>query len=126
MKKAILLVSHGSYSPEAKREVLKLKSLLKRKSGTAIFKHAFLEINRPNIPAGITACVKKGATDVIVLLNFLNSGEHVRRDIPRLIRGAKKKYPHVSFRMSLPIGQQKKISDLFIDLVRKTHLLKNI
>ena len=126
MKKAILLVSHGSYSPEAKREVLKLKSLLKRKSRSSILEHAFLEINSPNIFSGITACVTKGATDIIILLNFLNSGQHVRRDIPRIIKNSKKKYPHVYFRMSLPIGQHKKIPDLFVGLLSKTDLLKNI
>ena len=87
--------------------------LLKKKSGLRIFEYAFLDVTRPSIPEGIEACVRKGATEIVVLQNFLNSGNHVLKDIPAMIRQAKKKFPGVCFVVTRPIGRHPKIGDLF-------------
>lgn len=83
-----------------------------------VFEYAFLEIEKPGIPEGIDLCVRKGATEIIILLNFLNSGKHVDEDIPRIIREAKMKYPSVNFRITIPVGQHPKITELFLDLLK--------
>ena len=118
-KDAVLFITHGSRSPKTKQEINRSVKLLKRRSKTEILEFAFLEIENPNIPEGIATCVKKGATVVTVLLNFLNSGRHVDRDIPQIIKDAKKQYPRVLFRVTRPVGQHKKIPDLFLDMLRK-------
>lgn len=116
--KAVLLVSHGSRSSKTKEEVIELVKVLKFKTGVDIFEFAFLEIEHPSIPEGIDLCVQKGATQVIVLLNFLNSGRHVNEDIPAIVEEAQENYPEVEFSISQPIGQHEKISDLFVDLIK--------
>ena len=115
--KAALLISHGSRLSETKKEVGELTQVLKRRSGLPIFEYAFLELESPDIPEGIDLCVKKGATDITILLNFLNSGKHVNFDIPKIVKEAKEKYPHATFRISPPIGQHPQIIDLFLNLV---------
>ena len=115
--KAALLISHGSRSIETKKEVAKLVTILKKRSRLKIIEYAFLELENPDIPTGIDICVKKGARDVVVLLNFLNSGRHVDQDIPRIIAQAREKYPHIVIRVTAPVGQHKKIPDLFLDLL---------
>jgi sirohydrochlorin ferrochelatase len=116
--KSVLLVSHGSRSSKTKEEVSVLVDDLKKRSGIPIFEYAFLEIEPPNIPEGIDICVSKGATSVIVLLNFLNSGRHVNNDIPEIVAQAGKKYPRVSFSISQPVGQHPHIAGLFLDLIQ--------
>ena len=116
--KAVLLVSHGSRSSKTKEEVIDLVQALKLKTGIGIFEFAFLEIEKPSIPEGLDLCVQKGAQEVTVLLNFLNSGRHVNQDIPAIVQEAQKKYPHVQFTISHPIGQHEKIADLFVNLIR--------
>ena len=116
--KAVLLVSHGSHSSKTKEEVVSLVEVLKQKTGIKILEFAFLEIETPAIPAGLDICVQKGATQVIVLLNFLNSGRHVNKDIPAIVQEAQNKYPKVKFSISQPIGQHSKIADLFVDLIQ--------
>ncbi len=115
--RAVLLISHGSRSPRTKLEVTRLVKDLRVLSKIKIFEYAFLEIESPNIPDGIDHCIAKGATELIVLLNFLNSGRHVDIDIPRIIKNAQKKHPRVLIRMTKPIGQHVKISNLFLDLI---------
>ena len=117
--KAVLLISHGSHSPKTKREVVRLIKRLKPLSHAEIFECAFLEIESPSIPEGIDQCVGQGATDLIILLNFLNSGRHVDEDIPRIVNAAKKKYPKLKFRITRPVGQHAKIDELFIDLLKR-------
>ena len=115
--KAVLLISHGSHSPKTKQEVVSLIKHLKSLSGVGIFECAFLEIESPSIPEGIDICIGQGATDVTILLNFLNSGRHVDEDIPRIVNEAKQKYPNVKFRITSPIGQHPKIDGLFVELI---------
>ena len=115
--KSVLFVSHGSYSPKAKQEAETLVAQLKDQVQIPIMEVAFLEIERPDINRGIDLCVQQGATEVLVLLNFLNSGRHVQKDIPQIVKESQDKYPHVKIKISVPIGQHPKIKDLFIDLI---------
>ena len=115
--KSVLVVSHGSQSPKTKQEVHRLVENLERKSSISIFEYAFLELEDPNIPKGIDICVRKGATEVIILLNFLNSGRHVDKDIPDIVAEAKKKYPHIPIKITNPVGQEEGIADLFLKMI---------
>ncbi len=116
--RAVLFISHGSRSSKTKEEVVDLVQTLKFKTGIEIFEFAFLEIETPSIPQGLDLCVQKGASQVMVLLNFLNSGRHVNNDIPAIVREAQRKYPQVRFSISQPIGQHVKMADLFVDLIQ--------
>ena len=116
--KAVLLISHGSRSQKTKAEVVSLVKHLKQKSGIIIFEYAFLEIESPTIPQGIDLCVQKGATEIVILLNFLNAGQHVDADIPRIVKVAAKKYPKINFRLTAPVGQHPQIGRLFLDLIK--------
>ena len=115
--KSILLVSHGSKARKAREEIETLAAQLKKKSGVAIVQPVFLEIESPDIPEGIRQCVQKGATEISILLNFLNSGRHAGDDIPKIIRQARKNHPGVKFRMTKPIGQQNYLVDIFLKLL---------
>ena len=117
--KAVLLISHGSHSPKTKQEVVSLIKRLKPLSHVEIFEYAFLEIESPSIPDGIELCVKQGASDVTILLNFLNSGRHVNEDIPRIVNEAKLKYPKAKFRITSPVGQHAKMDEVFLDLLKE-------
>lgn len=117
--KAILLVSHGSRSSKTKEEVATLVETLRKRVKTDIFEFAFLELESPSIPEGIDICAAKGADQIIVLLNFLNSGRHVDTDVPAIIREAKNKYPRVRFSVTTPVGQHANIAGLFAGLVNE-------
>ncbi len=120
MKRAVLLISHGSREARAKKEIHLLTRSLKAKSSIPIFQYAFLEINRPSISAGLKRCVEQGAGEIIILLNFLNNGRHALRDIPRIVNSFHKKYPAVKIRTTAPVGQHPEIKKLFLDILHKT------
>jgi sirohydrochlorin ferrochelatase len=116
--KAILLVTHGSKSKQSREEVVDLTQELRKRTDAPVVEFAFLDVDKPTIPEGIEVCVKQGATEITVLQNFLNSGNHVLQDIPAFIETAKLKFPGVSFTLTPPIGQHPKIPDLFLDLLK--------
>ena len=117
--KAVLFISHGSRFPKAEEEVRSFVKELKQRSGISIFEYAFLDIMPPSIPQGIDACVARGATEIVVLLNFLNTGRHVDENIPSIIDEARKKYPAVTFRVTKPVGRHDQITDLFLDMIEE-------
>ena len=117
--KAALLISHGSRFAETKKEVKRLVRALKAQSRLDVFEFAFLELEEPSIPEGIDICVQKGATEIVILFNFLNSGRHVDRDIPEIIEKARKRHPHIPIKVTPPVGQHKKIAELFLEMLMR-------
>ena len=117
--RAVLFISHGSRFPKTEEEVHGFVEKLKQKSKIPIFEYTFLDVMPPSIPEGIDACVKKGATEIIVLLNFLNAGRHVDEDIPYIIEEARTRYPKVRFKISKPVGQHSEIIDLFVNMINE-------
>ena len=112
---AFLLISHGSRAPRSGQEVASLAKKIFKKSKLELYGHAFLEVCEPTIPQGIQRLVARGATQVIVLLNFLNSGNHVKRDIPGIVKEAKRRHPGVRFLIAPPIGLHPSVPNLFIE-----------
>lgn len=120
MKKAVLVISHGSRSSKTKEEIVQLIDQLKGRTDFTILEYAFLEIEKPSIPEGIALCVDQGAQEIVVLLNFLNSGRHVDEDIPAIVEQCRQKYPSVRIKISRPVGQHPGIINLFSDLIQST------
>lgn len=115
---AILVISHGSRFAKTKEEVLALLKAISGKTSIKIIECAFLELESPSIPEGIDLCVQKGASEVFILLNFLNSGKHVDEDIPRIVGESQKKYPNVKIKITPPVGQHPQMANLFLDLLK--------
>lgn len=115
--RAVLLISHGSRITKTKQEVMQLVEKIKILRKISFVEYAFLEIESPSIPEGIVECVKKGATEIIVLLNFLNAGRHVDSDIPRILNEARQQFPNVKILLTEPIGQHSGIPQLFSQIL---------
>ena len=118
-RKAVLIVSHGSKSPQARKEVERLARRLKRETGFPILEIAFLDVEPPTIGEGAEACVRKGASEITVLLNFLNSGNHVLHDVPRVLEATRRRFPAVRWRTTPIIGGHPRITELYADLVKR-------
>lgn len=117
MSKAVLILSHGSRLVKTRDEVANLTERIKKATQLSIVEFAFLELLEPSIPEGVDACVAKGASEIVVLMNFLNAGRHVDTDIPTIIDECKIKHPSVTFKITKPVGQHEGITALFCDLI---------
>lgn len=112
---ALLLVAHGSKRKQSNDEVVVLAGKLEKHCADhyGFVNAAFLEAADVLIPDGIQHCVNKGASSIIVLPCFLNSGKHVVEDIPRIVNSCKDRYPDIDICIAPHIGA----SPLMIDLL---------
>jgi sirohydrochlorin ferrochelatase len=80
---------------------------------------AYLEINPPSIPEAIRRAVVSGAREIRVLPYFLLSGRHIRRDIPRLVTAARRRWKGKARILLCPyLGYDKRIVEVVKDRLR--------
>ncbi len=113
--KALLLVAHGSQRKESNDEVVVLAGKLRKNRSHLyeIVNAAFLEAADVLIPEGLQQCVTQGASAIVVLPYFLNSGKHVVEDIPAIVTFCKGRYPDIAISIAPHIGA----SPLMLDII---------
>ncbi|HEC60046.1 hypothetical protein LCGC14_0584990 [marine sediment metagenome] len=116
--KALLLIAHGSRRQQSNDEVIVLAEKLKLNCADQydIIHAGFLELAETLIPDGIKKCVDDGATSIIVLPYFLNSGRHVVEDIPNIVNDTQPHYPSIDIKIAPHLGA----SDLMMELLITT------
>ena len=82
MKRAILLVDHGSRRPEANALLEEMAERIRPRVPDRVVAIAHLELAKPDIAEGIDTCVAQGATKIVVHPYFLGPGRHVGRGHP--------------------------------------------
>ncbi len=112
----LIILAHGSRRQESNQEIVTLVEKVKSISNNEydMIEHAYLEIVEPNLPQCIDQAIKNGAKNITVFPYFLNSGNHVKRDIPAIIENAVTKYPDCNFNISAFIGMHKDIPQLVL------------
>jgi len=116
-QRAILIVAHGSRREAAADELREMASALEALLDGPIVRAAFLELNEPDIPAGIRACVALGATRVDVLRYFLSSGLHAVVDVPDIVRQVGAELPESELRVLPIVGKHPGMLGLLKDIV---------
>jgi sirohydrochlorin ferrochelatase len=120
--KALLLVAHGSRRKQSNDEVVLLAEKLKKNCSEQynIIHAGFLELAETLIPDGIKKCVDDGATSIIVLPYFLNSGRHVVEDIPNIVEETRPDYPDIDIKIAQHLGASELMMDLLISSANST------
>ncbi len=117
MKRAILLIDHGSRRAEANAQLDVVAEQVRKRAADSIVEVAHLEIATPDIADGIDACVKKGATQIVVHPYFLGPGRHTKEDIPAQVERAGARHPNVRIRISEALGGHAALIDAILDRV---------
>ncbi len=114
MKRALLVVDHGSREPEVAAHLARLaEELRRRQPGVAVYV-AHLELVKPSIAEAIAACAADGISDLVVHPFFLVPGRHASRDVPREVEAAAAAHPGMRVRVSAPFGSAAAIVDLIL------------
>jgi sirohydrochlorin ferrochelatase len=114
--KALLLVAHGSQRKQSNDEVVALAEKLRknRSHHYKIVNAAFLEAADVLITEGIQQCIHEGASAIVVLPYFLNSGKHLVEDIPRIVNSCKSRYPAIEITIAPHIGASTLMMDIIL------------
>jgi sirohydrochlorin ferrochelatase len=114
--KALIILAHGSRREESNREIQQLSIEVTKIAGKdyKFIEYAYLELVEPTLIQAIEDVVAKGASDITIHPYFLNSGNHLKRDIPEIIRTAEGKYPESKFKISACIGMLEDMPHLIL------------
>lgn len=123
--KALLLVAHGSRRQESNQEVILLAEHLKNNCSEQydIVNAAFLELAEVSISDGIKQCVIEGASSIVILPHFLNSGKHVIVDIPNEVNECLPQYPKTEVSIAAHLGASPLMMDLLISSANTAKVL---
>jgi sirohydrochlorin ferrochelatase len=117
VKRAILLIDHGSRLPEANAQLDELAEAIRRRVPDRIVAVAHLDVVQPDIAEGIAICAAKGAEEIVVHPYFLSLGQHATQDIPAQVARAAEHHPEIQIRISEPLGGHAALLDVVLDRV---------
>lgn len=115
MPKALLIVDHGSIRPEANRMLEGVADLLRGKRPDLIVRIAHMELAEPTIEQAFEACVRAGATEVVVHPYMLSPGRHAASDIPGMVKKVAARFPGIKYSVTGPLGLHDKIGDVVLE-----------
>ncbi len=117
MRRAILLVDHGSRRPGSNALLDEVAELLSAALPDCLVRAAHMEIAAPSIADGRAACVAAGAHEIVVAPYFLGPGRHALEDVPRLAREAAARHPGLALRVADPLGAHPGIVHVLLDRI---------
>jgi sirohydrochlorin ferrochelatase len=113
MKRALILVDHGSRREEASAFLDALAALVRARAPGMPVHIAHLEIAPPTIASAVRACAHDHAEEITVVPCFLAAGRHVLEDVPRLVEEAVRTHaPDVAWKIAEPLGAHPLIAEL--------------
>lgn len=112
--KALVMIAHGSRREEANAEFIALVEQVKiaARSKHDFVEPCFLEIASPSLTDAIEHVIAKGARTISILPYFLNSGNHVLRDIPEIVDRLTNQNPHCTITLLPYFGTFEGIAQL--------------
>ncbi len=100
----LLLVGHGSRSPESVKEMQAIADLVAASAPDAMVRLGFLEMSDPPAGAALDELVDQGCRPVVVAPLMLLGAGHSKSDVPAVALEARERHPGVDIRMGSPLG----------------------
>lgn len=118
-KRGVLVVGHGSRRQEANDDVREAARRIGQRGRFNLVEAAFLELEQPNIRAGFTRLVERGARDITVHPYFLSPGRHTRGDIPVAVSAAAAEHPGITSRITEPLSAHPLVIEASIERIHE-------
>lgn len=109
---AVIILGHGSRAEDANDGMYQVIECLQAKRPEFRFMAGFLEINSPSVPEAIDKCAESGAERVILLPYFLHLGNHVQKDLPKILNEGRKRHSHVQIILAAHLGFHSKLVEI--------------
>ncbi len=113
MKRAIIIVDHGSIRDAANRMLDDVAAMVRQQTTDRVYP-AHMELAEPTVQQAFDAAVADGADFIFIFPYFLSPGRHSSEDIPRLCAEAAARHPQIRWQCSDPIGLDRIMADLIL------------
>jgi sirohydrochlorin ferrochelatase len=120
MKKAILLVGHGSKVEQANEALHKLCRLVEKKAAAGeVVAHAYLQFASPALEGAIANLDAQQVGEVVVVPIFLYEGVHFSQDIREFVEREAARRPHIRLVLAPVLGVDERMAEIVWDRVRE-------
>lgn len=124
----IIILAHGSKLRDktshlvvegVQSTISKVVEEIKKRNNWNMVEQAYFQFLKPTLCQSIENLVNRKCKKIVILPFFLFSGNHVSRDIPRILQEEGKKYKDVEFVVTKSLGQDPRITEIAIDLIKE-------
>ncbi|WP_420866888.1 CbiX/SirB N-terminal domain-containing protein [Acidipropionibacterium jensenii] len=115
---AAVLVGRGALAPDANAAHYQLTRLFWEESGLNRVQPAFIQVTRPALPEALTLLACEGATQIVVVGNFLFPGL-LHRWMTEQVEAWNSARPDVEVRIAEVIGDCDELADVVVDRYRE-------
>ncbi|MBS3908240.1 MAG: precorrin-8X methylmutase [Actinobacteria bacterium] len=115
MSTGFIVLGHGSKVEETKEILEEIAATLRSRLQSEFVRYAALQFNEPDLPEVIESLADEGVTELIIMPLFMVDGNHIRQDIPEIIRDEEVKYPLLKIKVAEHIGPDVRIADILIE-----------
>ena len=100
----ILLFAHGARDPRWAEPFLRIADRVRSAAPDSAVELAYLESMQPDLDEGVRRLLAKGARKIRLVPLFLGPGDHLRRDVPALVRAAELATPGLAIELAEAAG----------------------
>lgn len=118
MKKAILLVGHGSRRDEANAALFTLQEMIAKKQPQILVASAFLQFAEPTLTQAMSQLSDQSVEDVTVVPVFLYEGIHIKEDLPEMLSAEADRYPGIRIVLAPILGIDERMAEIVMDRVQ--------
>ena len=115
----LIIFAHGSSVADANKAVQRTAEKAAERCGVAMWEAAFLELAEPDLETAVRSLKTRGAERIIVAPYFLTMGMHVKKDLPRILAGIRKRVPGVEVVETPPLDGHPALVDILADRTRE-------
>jgi sirohydrochlorin ferrochelatase len=114
VKRALVLLDHGSRRAEADRPLRTVAEALRAQLPDVTVHIAHLELVPPDLASVLALCAAAGIEHVAVHPFLLSEGRHLASDVPEHIARASADHPGLTIELLEPLGRRPELADLVL------------
>ena len=104
MKRAVIVLGHGSRRKEANEEIGQLVEMLAQRQENLMICAAYAEFAKPDLEEAVAYLASQGVENVQIMPLFLTVGNHLSQKLPEKVTYLQGKYQGLTITMLKHIG----------------------
>ena len=111
----LILFAHGARDARWAAPFEAVATRVRAARPDVLVRLAFLEFMSPDLAGAGTELVAAGCAHITILPMFLGAGGHVRKDLPLLLEGLRRRWPEAGFDLLTAIGEVDSVMQAMAD-----------
>ena len=119
MKKAVVLLGHGSIRESANVEIREMWAMMQAQLPELDIRGSFVEVAEPALEQVIEQLAAEEIEWIIIVPMFLTRGNHLSNGIPRILEAVGEKYPHIQIDLTQHLGADPLLAEIIKNRLRE-------